>query len=60
MSAPMAWTLLRQRESTQLSPVRDLCRDWHRWSRAERFAAVATLLMAVAIPAALFLRAPPV
>jgi|HubBroStandDraft_1064217.scaffolds.fasta_scaffold55251_2 hypothetical protein len=58
MSAPAAWTSLLQRESTRFSPMRDLCRDWHRWSRAERFAAVAAMLTAVAISAAVFLGAP--
>ena len=45
--------------SAPLSPLRDLSRDWHRWSAAERLAALATMVVVVVIPAVVFLAAPP-
>ena len=51
LSVPMAWTSVMRRDGISLSLAHDLCRDWNRWSVAERLAAVATMLMAVVIPA---------
>jgi hypothetical protein len=38
----------------------DLCRDWDRWTAAERLVAVATILTAVATPAIVLVAAPPI
>jgi hypothetical protein len=60
VSALTGWAFVTGRESDRLSLRHDLRRDWYRWSAAERVAAVATMVMAVAIPAAVFLAAPPI
>jgi len=53
----MTGTPIIRRESELLSLTHDLRRDWHRWSAGERLTAVATMLLAVAIPAVVFLAA---
>jgi hypothetical protein len=60
VSALVGWALVAGREGDRLSLGHDLRRDWYRWSAGERVAAITTVVMAVAIPAALFLAAPPI
>jgi hypothetical protein len=45
------------RPITQSAALRDIQRDWRRWSQAERCGAVTIMLASIALPAAMLILA---